>query len=46
MKQSPLTENKNRGTATYDVGITGPDLEQAQKCGRVKWINEIQIPSW
>jgi len=26
---------------TYDVGNPGPGLEQAQKCGRVKLVNEI-----
>jgi hypothetical protein len=28
-------------TMTYDIGNPGPDLEQAQKCGGVKWINGI-----
>ena len=29
-----------RKTMTYD-GNSGPDLRQAQKCGRVKSVNEI-----
>ena len=32
-------------TTTYDMGIPGPGLGQAQKCGKVKPINGIQ-PSW
>ena len=28
-------------TMTYDVGNPGPDLEQAQRCGRIKLINGI-----
>jgi hypothetical protein len=27
---------------TYDIGNSGPDLEQAQTCGRVKPVNESQ----
>jgi len=30
---------------TYDVGNSGPDLGQAQKCGRVKPVNGIPTPS-
>ena len=32
-------------TTSYDMGIPGPGLGQAQKCGKVKPINGIQ-PSW
>jgi hypothetical protein len=33
-------------TTTYDVGNPGPGLGQAQKCGRVKPVNEIPtLPS-
>jgi hypothetical protein len=33
-------------TTTYDVGISGLGLRQAQKCGGVKSVNEIPtLPS-
>jgi len=42
---SSLTKYKK--TMTYDVGNQGPGLGQAQKCGRVKQVNEITtLPSW
>jgi hypothetical protein len=29
---------------TYDIGNSGPGLEQAQKSGRVTTVNEIPTP--
>jgi hypothetical protein len=47
MKRESLNKSIiiNKRITTYDVGISGPGMEQAHKCGRVKPVGEIPTPS-
>ena len=45
-KKRPITSHLEdiKKNMTYDFGNPGPDLRQAQKCGRVNLVNGIPTP--